>query len=153
MLPLLNDYLTLFESLHADLNASLRDLTPAALDWSPGLEINSVAALAAHIAGAERFLVGTMALQDPQPRDRAAEFQTQAQTAESLVAGLDASLNYIRQALPRFIQDDLGREVASPRGDRRHTIGWCLAHALEHTAQHLAHIQLTLQFYHLDQKA
>jgi hypothetical protein len=30
------------------------------------------------------------------------------------------------------------------------TLGWCLAHVLAHTANHVGHMQLTRQFLHME---
>ena len=42
---------------------------------------------------------------------------------------------------------DLEATRVSPRDGRTFTVVWCLAHALEHTALHLGHIQVTRQLW------
>ena len=62
------------DALHSDMVRAIAGLPIKALDWSPGPEMNSLAVLAVHAAGAERFWIGDMVGQAPSGRDRDAEF-------------------------------------------------------------------------------
>jgi uncharacterized damage-inducible protein DinB len=135
-----------FGELHADILKALDGLPPEALDWVPGGEMNSIAVLVVHLSGAERYWVG-VALAEPPERDREAEFKTHALGAGELKAHLADADDFTRQALDRFAPGDLEAVRQSPRNARTFTVGWCLAHALEHTALHTGHIQLTRQLW------
>ena len=80
--PLIADFLLLLEEKHADFEAALAGLPPEAINWQPCAGANSLAVLAVHSAGAERFWIGDVAMQEPLERDRPSEFATQGFTAE-----------------------------------------------------------------------
>ena len=140
-------YLEWLEKLHTDLKGSWDGLPEAALDWSPGDGMNSLAVLAVHTASSERYWIGDVALVDPAPRDRDAEFRTRGLDAQALSARLDSSLAYAHQNLAGMQLDDLAAARISPRNQLQVTCGWALLHALEHLAQHTAHAQLTRQLW------
>jgi uncharacterized damage-inducible protein DinB len=145
--PFIADLLRLLEEKHADLDAALAGLPPEAINWEPGEGMNSLAVLAVHSAGAERFWIGDIALQEPLQRDRPGEFATKEFTAEQAVARLRSSLDYARGALERLTLADLATARPNPRGGSETTVGWALLHALEHTAMHAGHAQITRQLW------
>jgi uncharacterized damage-inducible protein DinB len=138
-----------FRELHADTVKTIESLPAEALDWIPGPEMNSIAVLVAHMTGAERYWIG-LALNKPPDRDREAEFRIQGLGADVLKTHLVSADDYARQTLARFSLTDLEAVRQSPRNAKTFTVGWCLSHALEHTALHTGHIQLTRQLW--DQK-
>ena len=75
MQPVFSDYMTLLEQRHHEILQALGGLPPAALDWTPGPEMNSISVLIFHLTGAERYWIGDVAAQDPRERDREAEFR------------------------------------------------------------------------------
>jgi uncharacterized damage-inducible protein DinB len=141
-----DDLMDRFSELHREIEKAVDGISAEALDWAPGPEMNSIAALVVHLAGAEHYWIG-MALNEPPGRDREAEFRTQGVGAEALKAHLVSADEYARKALARFSLPDLEVIRQSPRNDKTFTAGWCLAHALEHTALHSGHIQLTRQLW------
>ena len=58
----------------------------------------------------------------------------------------DASV-YAQNTLTRLTLGDLEQERVSPRDGRMFSVAWALLHALEHTAIHLGHIQITRQLW------
>ena len=78
MLPFLADYFEILRNLHADLEHSLNDLPPEALDWSPGPDMNSLSVLATHVAGSERYWIGDVAGASPRAATgrRSSEYKT-----------------------------------------------------------------------------
>ena len=144
------DYLERLQSLHEDMKKTLKELPQTALDWVPGPGMNSLCVLIVHATGAERYWIGDVACQDPSGRNRGAEFEVQGLDAEKLAERLDQSLVYARSAAENLKLTNLQETRNSPRDDRRYTTGWALAHALEHTALHLGHAQVTRQL--LEQK-
>ncbi len=147
MLPILTDFWDRLTILHQDLNAVLIDLPIEALDWSPHPSINSLAVLAAHCAGSERYWIGQVAGQEPAPRDRAAEFKTHNVDAAALIEQLDAVLQHSRSVLDRLTVTDLERDTGVIREGRSITGMWAILHSLEHVATHLGHMQVTREFW------
>lgn len=147
MTAFFDDLAERFGELHADLLKALDGLPAEALDWTPGSEMNSICVLVVHLTGAERYWIGDVALGDASGRVRAAEFEVRELTGEDLRARITAAEAYARQALSRFSLADLETTRTSPRDGRAFTVGWCLAHALEHSALHLGQVQLTRQLW------
>lgn len=147
MTAFFDDLAERFGELHADLLKALDGLPAEALDWAPGPETNSVSVLLVHLTGAERYWIGDVALGDASGRVRAAEFEVRELTVEDLRVRVTAAEAYARQALSRFSPADLETTRTSPRDGRAFTVGWCLAHALEHSALHLGQVQLTRQLW------
>ena len=135
-----------FRELHAEAAKAIENLPIDALDWMAGPEMNSINVLVIHLVGAERYWIG-VALNEPPVRDRESEFRTMALSTEELTERLVSADDYARQALVRFSLLDLETVRQSPRNAKTFTVGWCLAHALEHTALHTGHIQLTRQLW------
>ena len=139
------DYLERLHRLHEDAKAALAGLDTTALERKPGPDMNSLSVLVVHIAGAERFWIGDVAMKDSSNRNRESEFQATGLSSEDLVNRLDASLSYIRLALEGLTLHDLEQPRTAP-DTREVTLGWCLAHTLSHTASHVGQMQLTRQF-------
>jgi uncharacterized damage-inducible protein DinB len=153
MLQVLGDYLDRLNGLHAEIAHAIEGLPQAALDWVPGAEMNSLGVLVVHLTGAERYWIGDVAVGDPSGRDRNAEFRTSGMDGAVLKQRLDDSLAYIRSVLDRLTSTELEAMRTSPRDGREFTVAWCLAHALEHTALHLGHIQIIRQLWDQQQSA
>ncbi len=145
----IESYIDWLEKLHEEFKKTLADLPPEGLDWSPGEGTNSLAVLGVHISGAERYWIGDVVMGNHSERDRQAEFQTVGLASLALARHLDASLAYIRKNLASLRPEDLDTERTIPRDQRRVTCIWALLHALEHTAGHVGHAQLTRQWWDL----
>lgn len=154
MLPELESYLGMIEDLRGQVGELIADLPVEALNWRPipgtgegdsGHSTNSLAVLATHIAGAERFWVGEVVGGLPRTRDRDAEFQSSAGHAADLVALLGQAEPETRQVLSALNEADLAgaREARS----RVIPVRWCILHVIDHTALHLGHMQLTVQLW------
>ncbi len=142
------EYLERLTDLHAQMATALDGLPAPALDWSPGPEMNSLAVLITHVAGAERYWIGDVAGQDPSGRDRTSEFRTAGQTATDLLARLEASLAHAHGVLAQLSLTDLATEQPSVRHPgQTFTVAFCLLHTLEHTGQHLGHVQMVRQLW------
>jgi uncharacterized damage-inducible protein DinB len=147
MLEVFAVYLNRLEELHRDLNHALEGLPVEALNWSPGPEMNSLAILVAHTAGAERYWIGDVIARDDSQRDRAAEFRAQAINTEELIERLNAALTHSRGVVESLTLADLEERRFVPRDQRDVTVAWALLHALEHTAIHLGHMQIMRQWW------
>jgi uncharacterized damage-inducible protein DinB len=145
-----DDYLKRLQLMHSELNATLASLPQPALDWTPTEDANSLAAIAVHAAGAERYWVGDLVAGEPSGRDRESEFRTFGLSAEALQERLDASLTYVQQVLEGLTLDDLN-DWRTLRDGSHKTVGWILAHVLSHTALHAGHAQVTRQWWEQSQ--
>ena len=147
MEPFFQDYLERLLALHHEVAVTIAGLPQPALDWIPAPDSNSMAVLVVHLTGAERYWIGDIGLNQPSGRERAAEFQVRGLSAEQLTARLEAAGAYARSALQDLELADLAEQRVSPRDGRLFSAAWALLHALEHTAIHLGHIQLTRQLW------
>jgi uncharacterized damage-inducible protein DinB len=146
----LDNYLQRIEDLRRQVGELIAELPEQALNWRPteGVEghvTNSLAVLAAHIAGAERFWITEVVGGRPPTRDRDAEFATQATDASELVRLLEETGVETRAVLSLLRETDLDgvREV---RG-RTVNVRWGILHVIDHTALHLGHMQITYQLW------
>jgi uncharacterized damage-inducible protein DinB len=147
MLCVLEAYMERLETAHAGIHQVIEGLPVQALDWVPGPGMNALGVLAAHVVGAERYWIGDMAGQDPSGRDRDAEFRTRGLDGAALRMRLTEVLAHSRLVLEGLTLADLETKRISSRDGREYSVAWCLAHALEHTALHLGHMQLTRQLW------
>lgn len=127
----------------------IAETEPAALDWRPFPESNSMMILASHIVGcADEWVVsfaGGLAVE----RTRSDEFVATAAHAPALIAKIDAVALKITQVFSSLREDDLSRIVAFPgRAKDQGTVLWSLVHAVEHTSAHFAELRLMRHFYH-----
>jgi hypothetical protein len=118
-------------------------LSDEALNWRPGPETNSIAVLVAHAWGSVQDWTSRAAGTKIE-RDRAAEFRVVLSGAECEAL--------IRRAMARVTSFVEAIDPATYGDDRldsdgnRHTVAYCLIHAVEHTQEHLGHAELTRQF-------
>ena len=141
------EYLNLLEDCHNSILRALDGLPPAALDWVPGSEMNSISVLLYHLTGAERFWIGDVAAQESSDRDRDAEFRIQGLEVDTLQKRLEDTLAYAQRVLEPMSLQDLESSRPSPRDGRDVKVAWALLHALEHATLHLGQIQLTRQLW------
>lgn len=139
------------ERIARDALTQLADITQADLNRAlPLPESNSLFALATHLVGSGEFWVLVLVGQRNIPRDRPAEFQSAGQVKD-LQDRYERWLQGVHEVLDT-LPDERLREPARPPADYRSTstretgnILDALLHALEHSALHLGHIQLTRQ--------
>lgn len=147
MHPIFAAYLERLTALHADIAQALDGLPPAALDWTPTPDTNSIAVLITHTAGSERFWIGEKAGNLPAQRDRASEFRTKNDDATALLHLLDAGLDQARIVLAALRVEELTRPAGVYGEDQPVDVAWALWHELEHVAMHVGHIQLTREWW------
>ena len=150
MLTELDNYLSRLDDLRGEIRGLVADLPAEALNWRPteGTDehaSNSLAVLAAHVAGAERFWIAESIGERPKTRDRDAEFALVAADVAELLGRLDAAAAETREVFAGLTPADLDstREV---RG-RSVTVRWGILHIIAHTALHLGHMQITYQLW------
>jgi len=146
----LANYLERLEDLRGQISTLVDELPPEALNWRPiegsGEDAtNSLAALAAHSAGAEHFWIAEVVGGRPATRDRAAEFATQVASSAEVLQVLESTALETRGILRTLADTDLGdmRRVAG----RTLPVRWCLLHVIDHTSLHLGHMQVTYQLW------
>lgn len=140
------EFLDRLTELHKDAAAALDGLPPEALDWTPGPDIPSLAILAAHLTGSQRYWIGEMAGGDPARRNRDSEFQTSGVTAQALQQRLDDVLAHSRRVLEGLTQEDWNT-LRSTQGGQERSAMWSALHSLEHTALHVGHMQIVRQLW------
>ena len=146
MTTFFDDLCDRFQELHTDLIKTINGLPEEALDWVAGTEMNSITALVVHLTGAERYLIG-VALDEPPERDRESEFKAHGLTVDALKERLAGADEFTQKGLMRLSLQDLASVHVSPRNQKTVTAGWAILHALEHTAIHAGHIQVTRQLW------
>jgi len=150
MLTDLDCYRHRFDHLHPWALDLVQDLPVEALNWRPfetggQIEANSLAVLTAHIAGTEHFWMAEVVDRQPATRNRQAEFAYRAGNADEMVQMLNKTALETCDVLARLSVADLddvrmvdGREVY---------VRWAITQAIEHTALHFGHMQMTYQMF------
>lgn len=147
MLDFFSGYLEILEYNYEQMAQAIAGLSQEALDWVPGKDMNSLCVLVVHTTGSERYWVGDVAMGEPSGRNRAMEFEASGLSEAMLRQRLDDTLAYTRDALERLTLADLDRLYTMPSDGRQVTVGWAVLHALEHTALHVGHAQITRQLW------
>lgn len=141
------DLLDRFQELHDEVEKILKNLPVEALDWRPGEQMNSLTVLVMHLTGSQRFWIGDVALAQPSQRDRQAEFQVQNLDKAALLQRLKECQAYTQSALENLTLVDLEKSHWTDKDSKPVTAGWAIAHALEHTAIHVGHMQMLRQLW------
>lgn len=150
MITELENYLHRIENLRGQIRDLIDGLPAEALNWRPieGSDdhaMNSLAVMAAHVAGAEHFWIGEVTGRLPATRNRDAEFVTQVDSAAPLVERLEAVGRQTREVFATLSEADLtGTRIA---WDKEVTVRWAILHVVDHTALHLGHMQITYQLW------
>lgn len=149
MQPFFANYFDRLQIMDGEFIKAFEDLPTEALDWVPGVDMNSLCVLVVHTTGATRFWIGDAALGDPAHRVRAEEFQARGLTHDQLKARFAALEDYVRAALEPLTLDDLAAtHVINREGkDTEIVAGWALLHAITHLSVHLGHAQITRQLW------
>lgn len=143
------DYIELLDALIEGYRACISGMTVEGLDWVPGKDMNSLSVLVCHVTGSGRFWIGDIANDDPSNRDRKAEFCVKGLTEADLAMKLDTFMAYATNSLSNIDLIRLSRLIPVERENgTEHVSGMrAILHALEHTALHLGHAQLTRQLW------
>ncbi len=137
-------------TLHQHIDEILAVAPAQALNWQPTHYANSLYALAVHVAGSQAYWIGEVIGGKPQDRDRAAEFQASGEDVAALRTRLQEVKELTQAVLAELSLDDLNqkREVR----DKTYRVIECILHAIEHTALHQGHMELTWQLWQLEKK-
>ena len=155
----LDNYVDFMKEIERQALGVLEGLPPEALNWRPLPDptgaaanshvTNSLAVMAAHLAGSVRHWVGEVAGGRPAHRDRDAEFRAQAVDAAELRAQVSEAAEFASGVLARLPPEFLD-EMVERRGQpvsRRHAV----VHALTHASVHVGHMEITRQLWEASQ--
>jgi uncharacterized damage-inducible protein DinB len=150
MLPEIASYLDRMDSLRQQIRELIARVPVDALNWRPiegddDHATNSLAVMAAHIAGAEHHWYHEVIGRQPATRQRELEFKTVAENAAGLVEKLAVNAEESRRILSALSTEGLdgAREVDG----RSVPVRWTILHVIDHTALHLGHMQITYQLW------
>ncbi|MCC6602993.1 MAG: DUF664 domain-containing protein [Anaerolineae bacterium] len=143
-------YLERIEDLRAQVARIVQTVSPEALNWRPdeaseAHEMNSLAVMATHVAGAEHFWIGEVVGQLPATRNRDAEFATVVADTAVLRQTFERVHEQTRRILQALTQEDL--DGVRQARDRQVPTRWAILHVIDHTALHLGHMQITAQLW------
>jgi len=146
----LANYQDRLDDLRGQIAGLVAGLSAEALNWRPlpgtgDHATNSLAALAAHTAGAEHFWISEVISGRPATRDREAELATLAASAAEIVRLLEDTAQETREVLLTLKDSDL-KNTRQTAG-RTLAVRWCLLHVIDHTSLHLGHMQITFQLW------
>jgi uncharacterized damage-inducible protein DinB len=150
MVSELTNYSERIEDLHRQVSGVIAALPAQALNWRP-LEAreehatNSLAVLAAHIAGAEHYWMGEVVGRGERTRVREAEFTTVAKGPAELIGLLEKAAQQTRQVFSTL--SDTNMNDPRQADGRTMPVRWCILHVIDHTALHLGHMQITYQLW------
>ncbi|MDQ3695191.1 MAG: DinB family protein [Chloroflexota bacterium] len=145
MEPAVESARTQLKLIHDGYRETVRGMDKAGLNWRPGAETNSAAALVIHVAASEAAILNAIKGNQAGPRDMAAEFHATAESDTELLARLDEMDVLFDQIGPSITAADLAAPRQRPNGTQ--TGLYWLIHAVGHGREHLGHIQLTKQLY------
>jgi uncharacterized damage-inducible protein DinB len=146
-LPLLQDYQNRLHTVLDEIEQALEGLPQAAIDWSPGPEMNSIGVLVAHVAGSTTYWIGDVVGRGATQRVRAAEFRTVGVSAADLRQALATLRADADATLASLTLIELTTLRRAPTDGQEYTVAWSLFHALEHAAIHAGQVQLTRQLW------
>ena len=144
--PEATEIIRLLEDQHTFAGHALQGASLDALNWKPAsTPCDSLAGLVHHIVEVQRLWLDTVIAGEPVPPGLAAAHAATAGSAAELQQLLDESLARSKARLESLppSQYDEQRE----RRGRTMTVRWAVYHALEHTAMHVGHMQITRQVY------
>jgi hypothetical protein len=133
-----------FHTQHEEWKKLISGLSAEALNWKPGEETNSIAALVAHSCEAERFLIAVANGIVPD-RDREGQFQVSVSGPDELTRIIAETEPIVDGYIDSLTGDLLASEHALP--GRVHSGAWWSLRAIEHSREHLGQALLTRQMY------
>ncbi len=151
MLPELAINFSELSDLQAQAGKIIREIDPAALDYSPGEGFNTLTAIVTHMAGSQQWWIGEILGGRDVHRDREGEFRTARQSSDLLARRLDDALALVKEVLETITPEMLDQ----PRRVRERTVSVrsILPHVVAHTAVHLGHLEITRQWWESQSKS
>lgn len=147
MLTFFQVYDEMISELLERMDGAFSDLSEEALDWTPDPALNSITVLIVHATSALRYWVGEMLGDIAMQRDRGAEFEVKGYTKYQLHELIHEAEALVHQVLGGLTLDDLEQKHYSVTHKDYFTGTFSLAHALEHTALHLGHLEVMRELW------
>ncbi|MSP14265.1 MAG: DUF664 domain-containing protein [Chloroflexi bacterium] len=151
MLAEVQIYLDMLQEKRNDIRAAIRDRPEAALNWRPNApETNAIVNLALHSASAEIHWFKRVIVREEYPRHRDSEFTMRATNAEPALQQLDMAQREAERILGAMDENTIN-QMHERRGEQIST-RWIILHVIEHYAEHLGQIHLTLSLWEAQQQ-
>lgn len=147
MLPYFQVYDEMITDLLERMDGAFSDLSEDALDWTPDPAVNSITVLVVHATAALRYWIETMLGDEPGTRDRGEEFKAKGYSKGQLHALISDAEEMVHRVLERCTMEDLTQKYYSVIHKDYFTGTFSLAHALEHTALHLGHLEIMRELW------
>jgi len=149
-------YLGMLNDLRGQIAGLIAELPAEALNWRPieGEDdhvTNSLAVMVAHVTGAEHFWIYEVVGGQTATRNRPSEFVTEVDGPGLLLEKLEVTGEETAQILATLTAEDL--DSTHQAQDRTVPVRWAILHAIDHTALHLGHMQITYQLWFKGQTA
>lgn len=147
-LPLLAGVLAQLHFVHRDMVGMVRELPPEALAWTPGPEMSTLSGIVRHTMYCEKYCMLAAGGLD-YTYDSDTDRQTLAATddAPALVAAIVEADLIAKRALPALTVGEMHKGIAAWGGTDEVSAGALIADALNHTAMHWGHMQMTRQLW------
>ncbi|MBI4219719.1 MAG: DUF664 domain-containing protein [Chloroflexi bacterium] len=127
--------------------------TDQAVNWKPDVpETNSPAILVTHMCGSESPWIHRLVGGRQISRNRDSEFAKPVSTVSGLLKLLDQTGAATEQVLGGETSASLGRALETGRPEIAKTARDCILHSLAHQAEHVGHLELTLQLWEARRK-
>lgn len=147
-LPLLAGVLAQLHFVHRDMLAMVRELPPDALVWKPGPEMSTLAGITRHTLYCEKYaLLAAGGLDYNYDSETDRQMLDATDDAPALVAHIAEADMVAKRALPTLTVEGLGARLPVWGGTEEETAGALIADALNHTAMHWGHMQMTRQLW------
>jgi uncharacterized damage-inducible protein DinB len=147
MEPFFETYDEIIGDLIERIDGIFSNLPEEALDWTPDPALNTMTVLVVHTMGALRYWVVQMLGGEDVQRDREAEFDAHGFSKAALHDLLSESQSRVTAVLDGLSMADLDGKSYSPLHKDYFTGHFALAHALEHTALHVGHMEITRELW------
>ena len=147
----IDNYYYRIQDLREQVINIITGLSAEALNWRPmdnegnSHSFNSIAVLAAHIAGAEEFWISEVIGRNPHTRNRDEEFATNVKDSSILIKTLRETGKITNKILYSISDEDL-KDVRIVE-NKEVPVRWGILHIIDHTSLHLGHIQITYQLF------
>lgn len=147
MISFFETYNEILDDLLERMDGVFSDLPVEALDWTPDPAMNSMTVMVVHTLAALDYWIGHMLGGKPSNRDRSAEFEVHGYSKAQLHDLLKQARETVNQVLDKLTLEDLDNKEYSAVHKDYFTGNFSLAHALEHTALHVGHMEITRELW------
>ncbi|MBG0786827.1 MAG: DinB family protein [Anaerolineaceae bacterium] len=147
MLAFFEVYDKMLSELLERMNGAFSDLSEDALDWTPDPAVNSITVLVVHTTAALQYWIGAMLGDEDAKRDRGEEFTVRGYSKFQLHELIHAAEATIHRVLENCTMEELEKKSYSVIHKEYFDGAFSLAHALEHTALHLGHLEIMRELW------